>query len=186
MNDSQIIDLYWNRNQEAIPETDKKYGRYCSKIAYNILENNEDTEECVNDTYLHTWNAIPPSRPEILSAFLGKIARNLAINMYKRSRTEKRGGGELPVVLDELEEVVSGSDSVEQEINKKELVTAIEGFLDGLTKDKREIFIKRYWYAESVTDIAEHYGMTAGAVSTQLSRMRDRLKDYLVERGFEL
>lgn len=186
MEDLQIIDLYWERNERAIPETDTKYGHYCTTIAKNILGNIEDTEECVNDTYLNTWNSLPPNRPNMLSAFLAKITRNLAINMYKRSRTEKRGGGEIPAVLDELEEVVSGNSSVEQEIDKKELVAAIQEFLDNLASDKRMIFVKRYWYAASVNDIADEYDMKPGTVSVQLSRTRDKLQEFLKERGFEI
>lgn len=186
MNDKDIIRLYFDRDQRALSATAKKYGNYCTSIAKNILGNNEDAEECVNDTYLNTWNSIPPNRPTILSAFLGKITRNLAFNKYKHNHVKKRGNGEIAVVLDELAECVSGLDDVGQEIDRRELVATINSFLDTLAPKKRNIFICRYWYSDSISSIARRYEMTESNVSTTLNRLRLKLKKYLLERGFEL
>lgn len=186
MDDAKIVQLYWDRNEQAIPATAGKYGNYCTSIAKNILGNKEDAEECVNDTYLNAWNSMPPHRPSILSTFLGKIVRNLSFNRYKHTTAEKRGGGELPVVLDELSDLISGKDDVEQEIDHKELVNAIDIFLDSLSPKKRSIFVSRYWYTDSVSEIAVRCGMKDGAVSMALNRIRLNLHNYLLERGFEL
>ena len=186
MNDKDIVQLYLDRDQRALSVTAKKYGNYCISIAKNILCNNEDAEECVNDTYLSTWNAIPPTIPTILSAFLGKITRNLAFNKYKHNHAMKRGNGEIAIVLDELAECVSGLDDVEQEIERRELVETINSFLNTLAPKKRNIFICRYWYSDSVTSIARRYQMTESNVSTTLSRLRPELKEYLLERGYKL
>ena len=183
MNDKDIIQLYLNRDQRALSATAKKYGKYCTSIAKNILGNNEDAEECVNDTYLSTWNSIPPTIPTILSAFLGKITRNLAFNKYKHNHVMKRGNGEIAVVLDELAECVSGVDDVEQEIDRRELVATINSFLETLPPKKRNIFICRYWYSDSVSSIARRYEMTESNVSVTLNRLRSKLKEYLSERG---
>lgn len=186
MDDAQIVQLYWDKNEQAIPATADKYGNYCTSIAKNILGNKEDAEECVNDTYLNAWNSMPPNRPSVLSAFLGKITRTLSIKRYNRNTAEKRGGGQLPVVLDEIMELVSDTDSVEQEIDRRELIKAINTFLGGLPADKRSIFICRYWYFDSITAIASRFGMTENHVSVTLSRIRVKLHKHLIERGFEL
>ncbi|MGI6029279.1 MAG: RNA polymerase sigma factor [Candidatus Heteroscillospira sp.] len=186
MDDAQIVRLYWERDEKAIPATADKYGNYCASIAKNILGNQEDAEECVNDTYLNAWNSMPPHRPGVLSSFLGKITRNLSINRYRRSTAVKRGGGQLPAVLDELAGCVSGRDDVEDEFDRQELVKAIDAFLDTLSEDKRSIFVCRYWYTDSISDIAARHGMRAGAVSMSLNRIRAKLRGYLSERGFEL
>lgn len=186
MDDSRIIELYWGRDQRAIPATAEKYGGYCMSIARNILENQEDAEECVNDTWLGAWNSMPPHRPGMLSTFLGKITRNLSFNCRRRSSAEKRGGGELPLVLDELGECVSGRDSVEGEVDRKELLNAINEFLDELSAEKRAVFVCRYWYADSVGDIARRFGMTEGHVSMTLTRLRRKLCEHLAKGGFEL
>ena len=186
MEDKDIVQLYLNRDEKAVSATAKKYGNYCSSFAKNILGNNEDGQECVNDTYLNTWNSIPPNKPAILSAFLGKITRNLAFNKYKYNHVKKRGSGEMEVVLDELSECVSGHNSVEQEMDRRELIKDIESFLGTLPPQKRNIFVCRYWYADSVSVIAKRYDTTEGNVSTTLNRLRAKLKKYLLERGFEL
>lgn len=185
MEDSKIVQLYWDRDEQAIPATSEKYGDYCASIARNILGNEEDAEECVNDTYLNAWNSMPLHRPRVLSTFLGKITRNLSLNRYKHNTAGKRGGGELPAVLDELTELVSGRADVEQEFDCKELITAIDTFLDTLSPKKRSIFICRYWYTDSVSDIAARHGMKEGSVSMTLNRLRMKLHRYLWERGFE-
>lgn len=186
MEDREIVNLYWERNCGAIKETAAKYGGYCKSIAKNILGNNEDAEECVNDTYLNTWNSIPSHRPDILSTYLGKITRNLSFDRVRHRQADKRGGGEIELVLEELAECVSGTDSVEQEIEKQELVRAINNFLDTLSQEKCNIFLCRYWYAIPVSEIAARFGMTEGNVSVILNRIRGKLKHYLIERGYEL
>ena len=186
MDDAKIVQLYWDRDEQAIPATASKYGNYCISIAKNILGNCEDAEECVNDTYLNTWNAIPPHRPKRLSTFLGKIVRNLSFNRYAHNTADKRGGGELPAVLEELADCVSGRDDSGQLYEHKELAAAINDFLGTLPAEKRNIFVCRYWYTDSVNEIAARYGMTCGAVSMTLKRLRTKLHSYLVERGYEL
>ncbi len=186
MEDAKIVRLYWERDERAIPATSEKYGRYCSAIAMQILGNSEDAEECVNDTYLHAWNSMPPHKPEMLSAFLGKLTRNLSFNRYKYNTAEKRGGGEVPAILEELSELVSDTGDTADALYEKELVAAINAFLGTLSQKKRCIFVCRYWYSDSVTDIAARYGMRVGAVSMTLNRMRKTLHDYLTERGYTL
>jgi RNA polymerase sigma-70 factor (ECF subfamily) len=186
LDDRKIVQLYWDRDEQAIPATTDKYGSYCNAIAKNILGNKEDAEECVNDTYLNAWNSMPPHRPSILSTFLGKITRNLSFNRYKHNTADKRGGGETAAVLDELLEIVSDTDSVEKEINRKELVKAIDTFLGTLSSDKRGIFVRRYWYFDNISAIASRFGLTENNVSVNLNRTRLKLRNYLLERGFEL
>lgn len=186
MEDKDIVSLYLQRNKIAIKETASKYGNYCKAIAKNILSNNEDAEECVNDTYLNTWSAIPPHRPKMLSTFLGKIVRNLAFNRYKHNIADKRGGGEITAVLDELAGCVSGNEDTEQAYEYKELVGAINDFLSTLPAHKRNIFVCRYWYTDSISDIAARFDMTYSAVSMMLNRLRAKLHNYLIERGYEL
>lgn len=186
MDDGKIVQLYLNRDEKAIEETANKYGNYCTSIAMNILGNCEDAEECVNDTYLNTWNAIPPHKPKMLSTFLGKIVRNLAFDRYKRNIADKRGGGEMPLVLDELADCVSGNDNIQQSYEMKELVGAINDFLSTLSEEKRNIFVCRYWYADSIADIAARYNMAYPAVSMLLNRLRIKLHNYLIERGYEI
>lgn len=185
MEDHQIVQLYWDRNQEAISATSEKYGAYCTSIARNILANQADTEECVNDTYLNAWNSMPPHRPNLLSAFLGKITRNLAFNRYRHNTAAKRGSGEFHVVLEELKDCVSSAESTEQVFDRQELLAAINAFLATLPKEKRRIFLCRYWYADRTSDIAVRFGLKEGAVSMTLNRMRMKLRQYLSERGFE-
>ena len=186
MEDTEIVRLYWERNEQAIPATAEKYGSYCTSIANNILGNSEDAEECVNDTYLKAWNAIPPQRPSILSAFLGTITRNLSFNRYKYNTAGRRGGGETAVVLEEIAQLVSGTDGVEQEIDRRELIRTIDDFLASLPAHKRKIFVCRYWYFDQVSEIAAQAGMTENHVSVTLSRLRGQLRRYLTERGFDL
>ena len=186
MEDTRIVQLYWDRDQKAITETATKYGNYCTSIAKNILGNKEDAEECVNDTYMNVWNSMPPHRPNMLSVFLGKITRNLSFNRYKHNNADKRGGSEISAVLDELSECVSGKDNVEQEIEYKELIKAIDSFLDTLSSEKRSIFVCRYWYTDSIAEIARQFNMRENTVSMTLNRIRLKLQKYLMERGYEL
>lgn len=186
MDDEKIVQLYWDRDEKAIPATADKYGRYCTSIARNILGSCEDAEECVNDTYWKAWNTMPPHRPDILSAFLGKLTRNLSLNRYRHDTAEKRGGSQTAVILDEIAEFVSDADSVEREIDRKELVRAMNAFLGTLSAEKRWIFVRRYWYFDSVADLASRFGMTKNNVSVTLNRLRLKLHNYLLERDFEL
>lgn len=186
MEDNTIIELYWKRDEAAIPATAGKYGRYCNTVAMNILNNTADAEECVNDTWLNAWNAIPPHRPSLLSAFLGKLTRNLAFNRYKKLHTQKRGSGEISLALEELEECLSGGDSVEQEIDRRELTKELDTFLAGLPLETRRCFVRRYWYCDSVRNIATGSGRTPASVTMLLSRTRQQLKKHLAERGYHV
>ena len=186
MEDKQIIDLYWNRAEKAIEETTQKYGNYCRAIAYNILHNKEDAEECVNDTCLQAWNSIPPKRPEHLAIYLGKITRNLALNRLKYYSAEKRGNGQVDLVLSELEECISAGTSVEQQMDEAFLTRAIETFLYSQPPENRNIFIRRYWYLASVKEIANSYGMSESKVISLLYRMRKKLKIFLEKEGIIL
>ena len=184
MEDREIVERYWQRDRQAISCTAQKYGRYCHTIAYNILGDREDAEECVNDTYVRAWDAMPPHRPQVLSAFLGKITRNLSLNRYRQSRAGKRGGGEIPLVLEELGECVSGGDDPAETAEYHALTQALNDFLASLPLKKRNIFLQRYWHTRSVREIAAAYEMREGAVSMLLCRVWERLSIYLRERGF--
>ncbi len=186
MDDQQIVQLYWDRNEQAIPTTAAKYGMYCTSIAKHILGSSEDAEECVNDTYFQAWNSMPPHRPNVLSTFLGKITRNLSLNRYKHDTAQKRGGCQLAVVLDELSDCISDRDDVEREVDRNELVRAINGFLESLSADKRCIFVCRYWYFDSIPEIGARFHMTENHVSVTLNRLRSKLHNFLSERGFDL
>lgn len=181
MLDEKIIDLYIERDESAIDETAKKYGAYCHKIAYNILLDVFDTEECVNDTYMRTWNAIPPSIPKIFSAFLAKITRNLAIDRYNSAKAKKRGN--LPESLDELSEVI-GVNSISEKIELSELGAAISRFLYGEKELSRRLFVKRYFFQEKIESIAKEHGLTSASVKVTLHRMRTRLAAYLSKEGY--
>ncbi len=186
MDDNKIIQLYWDRDADAINITNQKYGRYCTSIAKNILKNNEDTEECVNDTYLKAWNSMPKNWPQRLSVYLGTITRNISFNKYKQKYAGKRGCGEISLVLDELEEVVSGTEWVEKQVEEKELLCAINDFLSSLPDDKRNQFVRRYWYSDPIADISKDYNLSVGSITMSLKRTREKLKEYLLKRGFEL
>jgi RNA polymerase sigma factor (sigma-70 family) len=186
LEDREILRMYFERDHDAIAETSKKYGNYCRTIAMGILGNEEDAEECINDMYLNAWNSIPPHCPERLAAYLGKIIRNLSFNRYKKQRAKKRAGAETALALEELEECVPGRQNVEQEIDRMELVRALNEFLEELPDLKREIFICRYWYVMPVREIAVRFHKTESNISAILSRVRSRLRMYLDERGYVL
>lgn len=186
MKDHEIIGLYWARNESAITASAEKYGNYCHTIAYNILHNNEDAEECANDTYLGAWNSIPPQRPSRLSTYLGKITRNLALNRYKRYTAEKRGYGQVEIVLSELEVCIPAETTVEQTVEEKTLVEAINRFLHSQPRTKRDIFIRRYWHLYTIREIAEVYGMSESNVASSLFRIRNELKSFLEKEGIML
>ena len=183
MEDAAIVDLYWQRSEQAIPETDRKYGPYCHTIAYNICTNHEDAEECVNDTWFRAWNLMPDKRPSLLSAFLGAIVRNLALDRYRRRTRRKRGGGETELALDELGDCVPGSGSVERQIEERELERAVDAFLAALPAEERRIFVARYWFVAPVKEIAAKLHCSPGKVKTTLYRLRGRLRGYLREEG---
>ncbi|MCR5808452.1 MAG: sigma-70 family RNA polymerase sigma factor [Clostridiales bacterium] len=179
MDDSRIIDLFFARDERAIEETNNKYGAYCFTVANNILESREDAEECVSDTWLRAWNAIPPKRPAVLKAFLLKIARNISLDRLKAARAAKRGGGETELAIEELGECVAGTADVFGELMEKRISGLIRDFVHGLTERERAVFVRRYFFLESVKTVAQRYGMSEGSVMTQLSRTRKKLKDIL-------
>ena len=172
MEDSQIIDLYWARLEQAIQETDTKYGGYCRAIAHNILKSMEDSEECVSDTWLRAWKA-----------FLGRITRNLSLDRYKAARAEKRGGSSFPAALDELSECVPAGGSVEQTMDERELGQAIDRFLRTIPEKQCSLFLRRYWYAESISQIAERYSLKENTVKSILFRTREQLRKFLQKEG---
>lgn len=186
MDDSKIIELYMDRSEQAISETARKYGRYCHYIAYNILHNDEDSEECVNDTYLRTWNSIPPKRPNKLQTFLGKITRNLSLNKYEKQSAEKRGSGQIPLILDELTECIPADRNSETLVEDMVIKETLDRFLENLSADARKIFVRRYWYMSSVKEIAEEYGLSESIVTVTLFRTRQKLKTVLEKEGIAL
>ena len=186
MEDTHIVQMYWDRNETAISESAVKYGTYCTSIAQNILQNPADAEECVNDTWLHAWNAMPPHRPSLLSTFLGKITRNLSFDLYRKMHRKKRGESQMDAVLDELEECVSGKDDIERQWEMQELIAEINQFLQKLPEEKRCMFVLRYWYVDSIGEIAERLGRSENYISVSLNRIRGKLHTHLTERGFEL
>lgn len=186
MDDAAIIELYWKRSESAISETAKKYGAYCKTIAMNILGNAEDSEECVNDAYLRTWNAIPPQRPVLFPPFLGRITRNASLNRYKARKTAKRGGGEVVLLLDELEECIPSASDVEAEYEAGQTAKAIEDFLITESKENRLVFMRRYWYADSISAIAKRFNISESNVKTMLFRTRNKLREYLEKEGISV
>ncbi|MGN0679234.1 MAG: RNA polymerase sigma factor [Oscillospiraceae bacterium] len=185
MDDKEIVDLYWQRNEAAIDETAAKYGKFCHSIAYNILGNNEDAEESVNDTYLDAWNSIPPHRPSVLSTFLGKITRRVSIDRWRKHNAQKRGGGQIAVALEELEECISGGQSVEQEAEAKLLADVINSFVKSLSVTERSVFLCRYWYMDSIESIAKEFGFSQSKVKSMLYRTREKLRAKLVKEGLQ-
>ena len=184
MEDNRILDLYFNRDEDALRQTDIKYGRYCFSIAYNILTNSEDAEESVNDTYLAAWNAIPPRRPSVLATFLAKITRHIAIDRWRKRSADKRGGGEIILVLEELEDCIVGAQDLEMEYARKEIAAAYKAFLRALPDTERRIFLCRYWYVESIETIADRFGFSRSKVKTMLHRTRGKLRKRLAEEGY--
>ncbi len=183
MDDKEIINLYTIRSEKAISETDKKYRHYCFSIAYNILYDRGESDECVNDTYYKVWNAIPPKIPQILQAFIGKITRNTALHIYEKKKRKKRGSGEIELALSELQECVDMKTDIEDLSSSKELENAITEFLDELEKKKRIIFVLRYWHILSIKQIAHRQDMSETQVKVLLFRIRADLKEYLQERN---
>lgn len=183
MDDSQIIDLYFRREEAAISQTAAKYGVFCHNLARNILSIDADAEECVNDTYLHAWNSIPPTRPDKLGAWLGRVVRNLAINLWNKNHCKKRYSG-MELLLNELEECIPSPGTVEHEIEAKELTGIINVWLASLTKNDRVLFMRRYWNGEAVNALAEECGMTQGRLAKRMYQLRQKLKATLEREGY--
>lgn len=186
LDDSEIIGMLFDRDEDALAAIKDKYGGYCSTIARNILENNEDTEECVNDTYMRVWETVPPEKPKRLSAFLAKITRNLAIDRYRRDHSQKRGGDETELIFEELEDCVSGGSSVEATAERREMIAAVNRFLGRLPAKNRIMFVSRYCYCESVRSIAFRFGVKENSVSACLNRTRAQLREFMKKEGYEL
>ena len=183
MDDSRITELLFSRDGSALAALNEKYGAYCLKIAENVLRNRQDAEECVNDALLRVWRSVPPEKPASLMLYMARITRNIAFNRYNENTAEKRGGGECALVLDELAECVGGG-GTEDEYFSKELGECIRGFVKGLPVRERNVFVRRYFYTESASEIAEKYGLTEENVRVILSRTRKKLKKLLIKEGF--
>lgn len=183
MEDGKIIDLYWARSQQAIVESERKYGSYCHAIARRILDREEDAEECVNDTWLRAWNAMPPQRPNILSAFFGKLARNLSLDRWRRIRAARRGGSQVEVALHELEDCLPDHHRPDEELEAGETAALISAFLRRQPELDRALFIRRYFHLEPLNDLADRFGMSVGQVKSKLHRMRGKLKLELEQEG---
>ncbi len=186
MEDERIIELFFARDENAIAELTRKYGSSLRSISMNILHSAQDAEECLNDACLKIWNCIPPDRPERLLAFIAKIMRNLSINKWKQQRTARRGGGEVPLALSELEECIPGGSTVDQELDRAELSAALGRFLTGLPEIKRTVFLRRYWYLVPVKDIAEQLGMSESRAKSMLARTRSSLRKFLEKEGIAI
>ena len=182
MEDIQIVDLYWQRNEDAIHETKRKYGPYCYGIAFNILFCREDALESENDTYLAAWNSMPPHKPELLSGFLGKLTRRISLDKWRKRTAQKRGGSTVVLSLDELSECIPDTHSIEDQIETAELAQIIDAFLRTLTPAERNVFLCRYWYLDSVADIGKQFGFTQSKIKSMLLRTRQKLRTYLEER----
>lgn len=186
MDDNTIVELFFERNETALSELSRKYGAFFSGIAERILRNREDAEACVNDAYLGAWDTIPPARPNVLKAFVGKLVKCAAVNMLRAENAKKRGGGDFSYVLDEIADCVSGKDSAEDELEKKELINAINTFLKKCREFDRRAFVLRYWHCESVSEIARRLCSSESKVSVSLFRTRGKLREFLEKEGYAL
>ena len=184
--DEEIIDLYWVRNEEAIPETDRKYGRYLYTIAYNIVRDSRDCEECVDDTYFSTWNRIPPTRPNVFQVFLSKITRNVAVDKYRKNTAEKRIPSEMINSLDELDECLAHSQSVEDELDVKRISVVLNEYLNGLSQKEITLFVCRYYYCDSIESIARMFGISESTVFRHLNKLKEGLRRRLAEEEVSL
>ena len=183
MEDERIVDLFWKRDETALAETESKYSRYCFAIANGILRNDEDAHECVNDTLLAAWNAIPPNRPEILSTFLGKITRNLSLMKLRKRTADKRGGGNAETALDEYEELIPSDMRIDENLDAEAIACILNDFLASVSQDERRVFLRRYWYFDSISDIASRLNFSQSKVKMMLKRTRDRLMARLQKEG---
>lgn len=186
MEDKQIIEMYFSRQEQAIKESDIKYGSYCRSISMRILGNQEDSEECVNDTWMSAWISIPPNNPQRLSAYFGRITRNLSLKRYESQKAKKRGSGEIPLVLAELSLCIPDTEGVEDRFDEIMLTERINSFLEALSPDKRKIFLQRYWYLCSIKEIAQENEMSQSNVKMTLLRLRGQLKEELKKEGVEI
>ena len=186
MEDGKILELYFQRDENAIKETSAKYGAYCYSIADNILHNKQDCEECVNDTWINAWNSIPPQRPVKFKLYLARITRNLSFNLFNSRNTKKRGGGEMHLILDELSECVAGRDNVENEYIAKELGQSIQQFVRALPERDGNVFLRRYFFCEPISAIAKRYALTQNNVTVILSRTRKKLQKHLIKEEYFL
>lgn len=184
MEDQQIVALYWQRDQRAIEHTQKKYGNYLTKVAYHILYDLEDCAESVNDTYMAAWNAIPPHSPKSLCAFLSKLTRRISIDLLRKKQSAKRGGGEYEMSLEELSQCLPGGHDPETDVYGRDLVRTIENFLHALPEKTRNVFIGRYFYMDSVKEVARYCGLTESNAKVLLHRTRTALGEYLKEEGY--
>ena len=185
MDDERIVELFWQRKESAIAETASKYGKYLYGISYRIVENAEDAEECINETYHGAWRSMPPHRPSVLSTFLGKLTRRISLDVWRKNGAQKRGGGEVSLALEELADCVSGKESTESEAERRELVRKFNAFLRGLPQTERQVFICRYWYLDCVSDIAKQFGFSESRVKSMLFRTRKKLRKLLETEGYE-
>jgi RNA polymerase sigma-70 factor (ECF subfamily) len=185
LEDSQILALFYARSEQAISELSRKYGASCRRVAQNILGSVRDAEECVNDAYLGVWNTIPPQRPDPLSTYLYRIVRNLAVTRYRANTAHKRKSG-YDAALDELEGCLAAAASVEDTLNEKELTAQINRFLSTLDRESRVLFVRRYWYADSIASLAQRAGISRNHVSVRLSRIRKKLREYLRKEGYTI
>lgn len=179
MQDNEIIELFFSRNELALQATEAKYGKYCFSIAYNILYNREDADESVSDTYMGAWRSIPPHRPAILSTFLGKLTRRISLNKRRNSARAKRGGGEFTLAIDELSECVASARTTEAELEQKELSECINTFLSTLGQTERDVFVCRYWFLASIAEIGKKFSFSESKIKSMLHRTRQKLKKYL-------
>lgn len=186
MEDQEIIARFFARDEEGLTAARSRYEPYCAAVARSLLNDPRDQEECLSDTWLRAWNAIPPQRPRSLGAFLAKITRNLAINRLRDGNAQRRGGGQVPLALEELRECVSPEGSPEGELDRQAAVEALNRFLDGLLPLQREVFLRRYWYLDSIEDIARRAGWSKSRVTTTLHRLRVRLRAHLIQEGIDV
>jgi RNA polymerase sigma-70 factor (ECF subfamily) len=185
--DDEIVKLYWDRSETAVSATAAKYSKYCLYVASNILHNDKDAEECVNDAYLRAWDAIPPARPAKLSAFLGKITRNLAFNRLEKQRAQKRNFGQILASLTELEECLPDTTATMEKLDDSQMITrTLNVFLEGLSIMPRKVFVRRYWYLSSIDEIAQDYSLSVSNVKSILFRTRKELKKELEKEGILL
>jgi len=185
MEDHDIVQLYWDRDERAIGESERKYGALCRSVALRVLESMEDSEECVNDTWLRSWNTIPPRRPNLLGAFLARITRNLALDRWRAAHAERRRGGETALALEELEDCVSGV-GLEAEEERRELIRALNGFLGGLSERDRRIFLRRYWSVETLDVLAKSERVSVSAIHQRLQKLRRELAEHLRREGIAI
>lgn len=181
MSDDKIIELFFERSEQAIQELNGKYGKICRRLSYNIVNDSRDAEECVNDAYLGAWNAIPPARPDPLLAYICKIVRNISLKRYRSKEADKRSS-QYTVALEEIEACIADPNTAETELEARELARMIEGFLDTLPPENRVIFMRRYWFSDSYRDIAEQVGLSEKNISVRLARIRGKMRRYLMER----